>query len=249
MVGCTRTSTPPSVGLGDGQELDRVAQLARVGDVRARDAADALGVDVLEVHEGPEGQGDEDLELVGGVEALDVERRIGLRVAAGLGLLEHLGEVEPLVGHPGQDVVAGAVDDAGHGEDAVGDQPVLDGADEGNAAGHRRLEGEGHAPAARLVVELDAVVGEEGLVGRHDVLAGGQGLQDERAGRLQPAHQLHDHVDGRVVEDGGGVRGQGQPREVEPLAGTRQVEVGDARAAGGDSRRALRGWPAGSPGA
>src|SRR5438445_2451267 len=65
--------------LGDREELDAVAELARVADVLLRHPRDALGVDVLEVDEGAERERDEDLELVRGVHALDVEGRDAAR--------------------------------------------------------------------------------------------------------------------------------------------------------------------------
>ena len=99
-------------GLGDGQELDPVAELGRVLDVLPGDRRDAFRMDVLEVHGGAEGDRRQDLELVRRVHAFDIQRGVGLRVAVRLRLLEDDGEVEPLVGHLGQDVIAGAVDDA-----------------------------------------------------------------------------------------------------------------------------------------
>ena len=81
MVGCTRASSAPSHGLGDGEELDAVAQLHRVLHVLLGDGGDALGVDVLEIDRGAEGEGGEDLELVGRIHPFDVEGGIGLGVA------------------------------------------------------------------------------------------------------------------------------------------------------------------------
>src|SRR2546422_9570610 len=60
----------------------------RIRDVLRRHPRDALGMDVLEVDEGAERQRHKDLELVGGVHALDVEGRVGLRVARRLRFLE-----------------------------------------------------------------------------------------------------------------------------------------------------------------
>ena len=199
---------------------------------------DALGVDVLEIDEGAEGQRGQDLQLVGRVHPLDVERRIGLGIAVGLGFLEDQREVEPLVGHLAQDVVAGAVDDAGQRQHPVGDQAFLDRADQRDAAGHRRLEAQRHAVAARRLVELGAVVGEQRLVGRHHVLAGGQRAQDEGARRLEAADQLDHDVDGGIGEDPRRVVGHRQRREVEPLARADEVGVGDRPPRSGARRSA-----------
>src|SRR5256885_11320240 len=72
----------------DRQQLDRVAELGRVGNVHRRDAGDAFDVHVLEVHRRPEGEVHQDRQLVGGVDALYIERRIGFRVARLLRFLQ-----------------------------------------------------------------------------------------------------------------------------------------------------------------
>ncbi len=58
---------------------------------------DALDVDLVEGDLGAEGEARQDGELVRGVEAADVEGRIGLGVAARLRLGQHLGERAVLV--------------------------------------------------------------------------------------------------------------------------------------------------------
>jgi hypothetical protein len=77
-----------------------------------------------------------------GVDAIDVGRRVGLRVAERLGFGEHVGEVALLLAHGGEDVVAGAVQDAGDAGDAIGGQTLPQGLDHGNAAGDGGLEGQ-----------------------------------------------------------------------------------------------------------
>ena len=60
----------------------------------------------------------------------------------------------------------------------------------GNAAGHGGLEGDRAAQLAGPVEQLRPVLGQQGLVGRDDVLAAFQQLQHDRPGGLQPADQL-----------------------------------------------------------
>ncbi len=215
-------------GLGDGQELDAIAELGRVHHVLLADPGDALGVDVLQVDPGAEGEGGQDLELVGRVEPLDVQRGVRLRVAVGLRLLQDLREVASLVGHLGEDVVAGAVDDAEGGAHAVGDQAVLHRADQRDAARHRGLEPQHDPVAPRLLEQLGPVVGEQGLVGGHHVLARLQGAQDEGARGLEPADQLDHDLHRGIVDGLGRVGGQRQAREVDPFAGSGEVGVGHA---------------------
>ena len=106
------------------------------------DAADALDMDAGEIHLGAEGGAGQHRELVRGVDAVDVEARIGLGVARGLRLGQHVVEVAAGLAHRRQDVVAGAVEDAVEPAHAVADQALAQRLDDRDAAGDRRLEGE-----------------------------------------------------------------------------------------------------------
>ena len=78
-------------GLGalrDAQELDAVAQFVGGFEIGERDRLDALDMDGLGIDLGAEGEAGQDRELVGGVEAADVEGRIGLGIAEPLRLLQ-----------------------------------------------------------------------------------------------------------------------------------------------------------------
>ena len=68
--------------------------------------------------------------------------RVGLGVAQRLRLGQHVGEVAAGLAHRGQDVVAGAVEDAVDARDPVGGEPLAQRLDDRDAAGDRRLEGE-----------------------------------------------------------------------------------------------------------
>jgi len=89
-------------------------------------------------------------------------------------------------------VVAGAVDDAVHGHRPVARQPLLQRAQDRDAAADARLEGEPDALRLGLPDDLLAVHGEQRLVGRHHVLAGADGGEDEAARGLVAADQLDD---------------------------------------------------------
>ena len=106
----------------DAQQLDAVAEIVGGLDVGLRDALDALDVDLVEGDARAEGEARQQGELVGGVEAADVEGGIGFGVALGLGLLQHVGERAVLLLHLRQDVIAGAVEDAVDAADLVGGQ-------------------------------------------------------------------------------------------------------------------------------
>ena len=89
-----------------------------------------------------EGERGQDRELVGGVEAADVEGRIGLGVAEPLRLGEAVLEGELLQLHAREDVIAGAVEDAVDALDRIAGEALAQRLDDRNAAGDRRLEGE-----------------------------------------------------------------------------------------------------------
>ena len=97
---------------GDPQQLDAEAEFVGELDVEPRDVADALGVHAVGVDRPAEREARQDRQLVGGVDPVDVEARIGLGIAELLRLGQHLGEFAPALAHRRQDVVRGAVEDA-----------------------------------------------------------------------------------------------------------------------------------------
>ena len=203
-VGCTRSSMPVGRAPRDAEQLDAVAQPLGVLDVGGGELADALGVRLVELHRDAEGDGREDGELVGGVDAVDVEGGVGLGVAQALRLGEHDVEGQALVAHLREDVVAGAVDDPGDPLDAVGGEALADRLDDRDAARHRRLEGHHHAPGVRGREDLVAVLGEQRLVGGDHVLAARDGRQHQLLRARLAADQLDDDVDVGLRDDRAG---------------------------------------------
>jgi hypothetical protein len=67
--------------------------------------------------------------------------------------------------HAGEDVIAGAVEDAIDPADTAAAQALAQGLDDRDAAGNRRLEIERRAVFLRQLGERDAVLGEQSLVG------------------------------------------------------------------------------------
>ena len=220
--------------LGDAEQLDAVAELIRHLEVERRDLGDALHIDGVGVDLGAEGEARQDGELVGGVEALDVEGRVGLRVAEALRVREALGEGQALGLHARQDVVAGAVEDPVEARDGVAGQRLAQGLDHRDAAGGRGLEGERHAARLGHAGEREPVPGEKRLVGRDHVLAGLEGrLDGGLGGPVAAADQLDDAID---------LAGAGEiARVVEPaVAGDVDAAVAGAvaRRDGGDAHGA-----------
>ena len=206
----------------DAEMLDAIAKLGGKGDILRLDAADALGKGALELERNAKRERAQDGELVRGVDALDVEGRVRLRVAERLRLGEHVSKVPALVAHLRQDEIAGAVNDAGDPLDVVGGQPLAQRLDDGNAADDGGLEGHHDATRLRGAEDLVAVHRDQRLVGGDHVLAVGDGAQHQLARRRIAADELDDDVHVRIIDDGKGVVADA-PDVVEPANALRVV--------------------------
>ena len=171
----------------------------RVLHVVRGEVLDALVDDLVEVHRGRERQPREDRHLGGGVAAGHVVGRVGLRVAELLRLPQRLARSQRRRGHLGEDVVGRAVDDPVDALHVRGGERLLQHADDRHHAGHRALEAQLDPVLARARPQLLAVLGEQLLVGRDDVLAGAHRPQHVLARRLDAADQLDDQV--RALQD------------------------------------------------
>ncbi len=136
-----------------------------------------------------------------GVDALDVEHRIGLGVPEALRLREHHVERQSLVAHLRENVIAGAIDDPRDPFDAVGGEPFADRLDDGHAARDASLEGDHHALGVGPREDFRAVLGEQRLVGGDDVLAVVDRLQHQVARGGVAADELDHDVDVRASDD------------------------------------------------
>jgi hypothetical protein len=144
----------------------------------------------------PSTGGGEQRELLRRVDAADVEGRIGLGVAEPLRRLEHLGVGRVLGLHPGQDVVAGAVQHPHQPDDRIAGEALGQRLDDRDAAGHGRLEAQRDPLRLGGLGERLAVQGEHRLVGGDDVLAPGERRRGSRLRRaVLAAHHLDDEVD------------------------------------------------------
>ena len=117
-----------------------IAQAPGEVDVGAVMAGDALVVHVAGDHRGAERDGGDDGGLGPGVVALHVGGGVALGVAQLLRLGQGVGVGDARLGHPREDVVGGAVDDAHHPADALPHQRLAQRPDDRDAAGHGRLE-------------------------------------------------------------------------------------------------------------
>ena len=140
--------------LRDGEELDDIAELLRKPDVVGADGQDALAVDVTGRHPKIERDRRQDRGLGSRVVALEVGARVGFGVSEALGVGERLSQRPPVLGHASQDVVRRPVHDAHEPQDAVAGEVLAERPDQGDAATHRGLVQEIHAPGSRRFEQL-----------------------------------------------------------------------------------------------
>ncbi len=217
-LGAPGAAVPP---LRLGHMLDAVAELAGKTYIVDLDPFDALSRNPAGAEGGAEGEGREQGELVTAVAAIDVEARVGLGVTHLLGLSQGLGQGGAAVLHGAEDVVAGAVDDAGDPVDAIAGKAVVEGPHYGNGAGDGGLEENRRLPAGGGGENLLAALGQQGLVGRDHRLVLPDGGQHQGAGRFDAAHEFDDDVDVAVGDDDLGVGA-----DVDRIAGCRSFLVG-----------------------
>ena len=165
-----------------------------------RDVGDALDVDVVGHDPAAVGDRGDDRRLGRRVVPPDVGAGVGFGVAERLGFGQGRFVVGAVLGHLGEDVVGGAVDDAHHPGDVLAGQGLAQGTDEGDAPGDRGLEEKVDAVGVGDGEQLRALGRQQGLVGGDHRLAVGEGLGHQVVGGVDAAHELDDDVDGRVVD-------------------------------------------------
>ena len=178
--------------LGDAQQLDAVTELLGIADVLRSQVRDAFNMCLVELHRNAKGNRAHDRGLVRRVHAFDVKGGVGFGVTQGLRFFQHHVKVQALVAHLGQDEVGRAVDDAGNPLNGVGAQAFAQRLDDGNAAGHGRLEGHHDALALGGRENFGAMHGQQRLVGGDHMLAGLNGFEHQRLGNAVAANQF-DH--------------------------------------------------------
>ena len=233
---------PLSVRAATPKQLDAVAHVLGRLDVGLADRLDALHVDLLEVELGAEGEARQNGELVRGIEAANVERRIGLGIAELLRLLQRIAERAVLVGHGGEDEVAGAVEDPVDAPHLVSREEFAQRLDDGDTAGHRGLEVERDALLLGELGEFDAVLGEQCLVGGDDVLAGIERRFDRILGdAVGAADQLDERFDFWIARQRHGIVEPGDAARVDAAAFTLRArrDADDLQRTAGALRQAL----------
>ena len=111
-AGNTVTSGAPSMSRACATSLIRNPLSQAELDVLAAHRRDALAQDVPLLDPAAEGDAGEEPDLLRGIPAADVERRIRFREPLLLRLGQRLGEGKLVLAHAGEDVIGRAVDDA-----------------------------------------------------------------------------------------------------------------------------------------
>src|SRR6202163_2830577 len=124
----------------DPDQLDAIAEFFCGAQVFRRDRRNAFDINRALRDPGAEREAGKNCKLLGGVMTVDVERRIGLGITKALRVLQAFGERQSFLFHPGQDVVAGAVEDAVNAIDVGTGEAFAQGFDDGNRSADRRLE-------------------------------------------------------------------------------------------------------------
>ena len=184
----------------DGEQLDGIAELFRHFHIDAGYGTDSLHVHVVGGDAGSESDRGKNGDFRSCVEAVNVGRGVGFRVAQGLGLRERLFKGKPLVTHGRQNKIAGAVDDAGDPFDAVGGKAFAQTLDDRNAPCHGSFIRYGHSLFGCRRENFIAMQRKKRLIGRYDMLAGGNGFKHQTLGWLNAAHYFHDDVDFRIID-------------------------------------------------
>lgn len=172
------------------------------------------------------GEGGEDDGLVGGIPTGNVEGRIGFGEAFVLGFLEGILVAEAGLGHAGEDVVAGAVDDAVDGDDVIADEAFLEDLNDGDAPGDSGFEVDGHAAFLGEGEEFLAALGEEGFVAGDDDFFGAESGADEFVGLRGSADEFDDDLDVGICDEVAPVGGEEVGGDVD-VAGAGEIADSD----------------------
>src|SRR6476620_3560793 len=127
----------------DPKQFDAIAKLLRRAKILWLDRGYAFDIDRALRHLGAEREARQDRQLLRGIVAIDVKGWIGFGIAEPLRFLQAFGKRQALLLHPGQDVIAGAVENAVNAVDAGSREALAKRLDDRNGRTDRRLEVQG----------------------------------------------------------------------------------------------------------
>ena len=192
-------------GSADGAPEELNLHACRRGKARVerRDAGDAAHGHPLRRDLPPVGDVRQNARLAPGVDALHVGGGVCLGIAEPLRLRERVCVLCAVFEHLREDIIRCAVEDARHIVHDVRVQTFVERMEHRDAAADRRLKQELAAVALRKRDELRAVLGDELLVGGHDVLAAPQRAGADVQRDAAAADGLHHELRRVVLFDGG----------------------------------------------
>ena len=133
---------------------------------------------------------------MGGVNTIDVKRRLGLGIAKLLRILKNLGKGLAGLFHAGQDVIAGAVQNARHTFHAIAGKTFAQRLDRGDAPGNGSLEHQADTLCLGKLGQCRPMMRQQRLVGGHHMFAGLQRACDKvERNPLFAANHLDDNID------------------------------------------------------
>lgn len=218
----------PRGPLHHSQQLHHIAKPIGELDIGGPYAGDPLTEHIVAGDVVAESDPGQDGRLGRRIVSLDVGRRIALCQPQRLGFGQHRVVVRSILSHLGEDVVGGAVHNAGDPVDAFAGQRFPEGPDQRYSPGDGSLIEKVDRPFPGQGPKGDPVGRcQEGLVGGDHRLPCFESRADQSAGRLQASHELDDDVDRRVGDQGLRVVGEKVDRDVS-IHGPRQVGDSDA---------------------
>ena len=169
-------------------------QLSGVAEIHLRDSPDAFHEDVGGRDLLAECQRRKQHELGARVKAIDIGAGVGLGVSQTLRLFQHRGKRHVALFHFGEDVVAGAVQDAVERLHAVARNALAQHRMNRDAAAHAGLHRQIDAGADGAIPDFGTASGHEFLVGSHHRLAMFDGRVENFRRYSSAAHQFGDDL-------------------------------------------------------
>ena len=139
------------------------------------------------------------------VDTFNIKGRVRLGITQRLCLAEYVSKVTALVAHLGEDEVTGTINDTGQPVDLVCRQAFTQCLDNRDTASHGRFEGDHDTFLLCRRKYLVAMQGDQCLVGGHHMLAVGNRLQYQLAGRFVATNKLNNDVDIGIINNRKGI--------------------------------------------
>ena len=181
----------PSGLLGARNLANGATEIASVAEVDSGDRCDGPGNDLFGIDLHAQREAHENRELGTGVKAADIFSRVGFCVALCLRLGKN-GCVLRAFFHFAENEIAGSVENAFDAFDVVTGEALLEAGNDGNSAGDGGAVFEMAALCRCNAFEIDAVKGNEFLVGGDNAFPGFESAAHPDSGRIQSASEFHD---------------------------------------------------------